>query len=186
MPRPGPITDSELILLAYEAWGVECLDALVGDFAFAIWDGREQKLFCACDQFGIRPLYYHYRGGERFVCGSELKGLLPVPGVPERINEVCVGDYLACNEADAEITIYEDIWRLPGAHALEVGPGGFRMWKYYELQPAPGVAGLSDAEYVERFRELFTEAVRCRIRSASRRVSAQRGARLLRCDVRGA
>ena len=51
-------TDDELILHAYEAWGEDCVKHLIGDFAFAIWDGRLQRLFCARDHFGVKPFFY--------------------------------------------------------------------------------------------------------------------------------
>src|SRR6266851_4305018 len=51
-------TDAELILHAYHVWGEECVEHLLGDFVFAIWDGRRRRLFCARDHFGVKPLYY--------------------------------------------------------------------------------------------------------------------------------
>lgn len=165
--RSEPVADSELIMASYRAWGVGCLDHLIGDFAFAIWDAAERRLFCARDHFGIRPFYYHHRPGELFVFGTEIKALLTVPGVPERLNETRLADFLATMREDPENTMYEGIWRLPAAHALIVGGDGLRVWKYYELAPDPDVPGdASDAEYEAQFRELFAEAVRARLRSA--------------------
>ncbi len=162
-----PVTDSNLILAAYAAWGEGCLDHLIGDFAFAIWDGPAQRLFCARDHFGIRPFYYHYREGSHFACGTEIKALLAVPEVPERLNEVRLADFLATMREDPENTIYEEVLRLPASHALTVSPDGLRRWRYYTLAPAADVPpDASDAEYEARFRELFTEAVRARLRSA--------------------
>ncbi|MEP0548317.1 MAG: lasso peptide isopeptide bond-forming cyclase [Rhodothermales bacterium] len=164
--RPEPIADSELILAAYEAWGERCLDRLVGDFAFAIWDARQRALFCARDYVGTRPLYYYYEPGQIFAFGSEVKAILTLDGVPEDINEVKVADYLSWSWDDVESTLYEGVLRLPHAHALRVDAHGIRKWKYYELRPVPSAGCHSDADYTERFRELFTEAVRCRLRSA--------------------
>lgn len=161
------ISDSALILGAYAAWGLDCLDHLVGDFAFAIWDVPKRTLFCARDHFGIRPFYYHHREGGHFAFGTEIKALLTLPDVPERLNEVRLADFLATMREDPENTIYEEILRLPAAHALVVGPQGCRQWKYYTLTAAADVpADAPDAVYEARFRELFTEAVRARLRSA--------------------
>jgi len=80
------IGDAELILLAYLEWGEDCLDRLLGDFAFAIWDPRHQKLFCARDHFGMRPLYYHHAPGKRFLFASDARSILVLPQVPYRIN----------------------------------------------------------------------------------------------------
>ena len=162
----SPITDGALILAAYEAWGEACLERLIGDFAFAIWDEAEQKLFCARDHFGVKPFYYHHEPGHGFVFGTEIKAILAA-GVPGHLNETRVADYLVGLREDPEITIYEDVWRLPAAHALTVSESGLRVRRYYELAPADGVPqDATDDWYDARFRELFTEAVRCRVRSA--------------------
>lgn len=164
--RPESIADSELILAAYEAWGEGCVDQLVGDFAFTIWDGPERRLFCARDHFGVKPFYYHHRPGGAFVFGTEIKAILAA-GVPGRLNETRVADYLVGMREDAEITIYEGVWRLPASHALTVTEAGLQVRRYYELAPAEGIPqDASDDWYDERFRGLFTEAVRCRVRSA--------------------
>lgn len=164
--RPDPIPDSELILKAYEAWGEACPERLVGDFAFAIWDRVERKLFCARDHFGINPFYYYHQPGRLFAFASEIKALLVLPSVPERLSEVRVGDHLARTKEDKEITIYEEVLRLPPAHAMVVTAEGVRLRKYWTLEPAPDVGAMSDEAYTERFLDLFTEAVRCRLRSA--------------------
>lgn len=158
--------DSTLILATYERWGEDCLDHLIGDFAFAIWDAKRKVLFCARDHFGVKPFYYHHTPSH-FACATEIKALLTVPGVPQRLNEVRLADFLATMREDRENTIYEDIVRLPAAHALVVGEDGLRRWQYYTVTPAADVpADASDEEYEARFRELFTEAVRVRLRSA--------------------
>ena len=87
--RPAePISDSQLILAAYEKWGEQCVERLLGDFAFAIWDGRRQSLFCARDPLGVKHFYYYYSPGRAFVFASELKALLRLPFVPRRLNEL--------------------------------------------------------------------------------------------------
>ncbi|MEO0970581.1 MAG: asparagine synthetase B, partial [Cyanobacteria bacterium J06639_18] len=75
------VTDSQLILEAYKKWGEDCLEYLVGDFAFAIWDGCKQTLFCARDHFGVKPFYY-YQSDQVFIFASEIKALLCLPQVP--------------------------------------------------------------------------------------------------------
>ena len=165
--RPEGVTDSEIILAAYQMWGEGCLDHLIGDFAFAIWDGVERRLFCARDHFGVRPFYYHHQPGRLFAFGTEIKALLTISDIPEGLNEVRVADFLATMREDAENTIYKDIWRLPAAHALTLDADGFRLWKYYTLAPAQDVPpDATDAEYEARFRTIFFEAVRARLRSA--------------------
>jgi asparagine synthase (glutamine-hydrolysing) len=163
--RREEITDSELILAAYERWGERCPERLLGDFAFAIWDRRRKALFCARDHMGVKPLYYH-RSDRAFVFASEIKGILCVPEVPHRLNEVRVADYLVPTLEDKEITFYQGILRLPPAHRMIVDRDEVRIEPYWSLDPYRKVRYSSDVEYAEAFREIFTEAVRCRLRCA--------------------
>lgn len=164
--RPaGEVADSQLILAAYEKWGEQCPEKLIGDFAFAIWDGRRQVLFCARDHFGIRPFYYYY-SPQTFVFGSEIKALLSLPEVPQRLNELRIGYHLAVTVEDKAITFYQDVFRLPSGHSMTVSARGIQMRTYWSLDPKREIRFESDEAYAEAFRELFIEAVRCRLRSA--------------------
>lgn len=164
--RPAEkITDSELILAAYEKWGESCPEQLLGDFVFAIWDRRKQVLFCARDHFGVKPFYY-YLSGRAFVFASEIKAILCLPEVPRRLNEVKVGDYLTSNFDDTAITFYQEVLRLPPAHSMTVSKEGTQIKSYWSLDPNRELKLGSDEEYAEEFRKIFTEAVSCRLRSA--------------------
>lgn len=159
------ITDSELILAAYEKWGESCPEQLLGDFVFAIWDERKQVLFCARDHFGVKPFYY-YSSDRAFVFATEIKAILCLPEVPRRLNEVKVGDYLTSNFDDTAITFYQEILRLPPAHSMTVSTQGTLIKSYWSLDPTRELRLGSDEEYADEFRKIFTEAVRCRLRSA--------------------
>jgi asparagine synthase (glutamine-hydrolysing) len=159
------VTDSELILGAYKKWGERCPERLFGDFAFAVWDRGRRNLFCARDHRGVKPFYY-YRSAGTLVFASEIKALLRVPGVPRRLNEVRVADYLVPILEDKAITFYQDILRLPPAHSMTVTHERVSIRSYWSLDPSREVRFRSNEEYAEAFRELFTEAVRCRLRSA--------------------
>ena len=163
---PSSVTDAELLLSAYERWGERTPEHLLGDFAFAIWDERRQMLFCARDHFGVKPFYYHHRPDRLFAFASEIKGLLALPEIPVRLNETRVADYLLTLFEDRAITFYEDILRLPPAHQMTVARDGVRIEQYWALDPERELRLGSDAEYAAAFRELFTDAVRCRLRSA--------------------
>jgi asparagine synthase (glutamine-hydrolysing) len=164
--RPSQeITDSELILLAYERWGEDCPKKLDGDFTFVIWDKRRQLMFCARDHFGMKPFYY-YASGRVFAFASEIKGLLALPEVPRRVNETRVADFYANIFEDKEVTFYADILRLPPAHCLVVGRDEVRRWTYWSLDPSRKLRLGSDEEYGEAYRQVFTEAVHARLRSA--------------------
>ena len=157
-------TDAEIVLRAYECWGEDCPKRIVGDFAFAIWDGRKRQLFCARDCLGIKPFYY-YTDGRTFLCGSELRQLFEDPTVRRRPNEGMIGEYLASAITDKEETLYRDIFRLPPAHFLILRPGYLRKERYWDIDPTRAIQYRTDAEYAEHFLEIFTEAVRCRLRS---------------------
>lgn len=162
---PEKITDSELVLAAYQKWGEDCLDRLLGDFALAIWDRKLQRLFCARDPYGIKPFYY-YCSDAVIVFASEIKALFCLPEVPRKLNETRVADYLLTLLEDREITFYQGIYRLPPAHYLMVNREQVRLRQYWRLDPEKSIYLGSDREYAEAFNELFTEAVRCRMRSA--------------------
>ena len=159
------VSDSQLILSSYEKWGNSCVDRLIGDFAFAIWDGRRKLLFCARDRFGIKPFYY-YHSDRAFIFASEIKGLFCVPEVPRKLNQTRIGNYLASITDDKQITFYQNILRLPPACTLEVNKEGIKIESYWSVDSKYELKLDSDEDYADKFRELFTEAVRCRLRSA--------------------
>ena len=159
------ITDSELILAAYEEWGEVCPEKLLGDFAFAIWDVRRQQLFLSSDPMGVKSIYY-YVAPDAVYFGSELKALVAVPEVPRELNEVRVAEYLVSLFEDRTGTFYKNILRLPGAHSMVIERSRMKIWQYWRLDPKRELRLGSDGEYVEAFRDLFAEAVRCRVRSA--------------------
>ncbi len=164
--RPADkITDSELILAAYGKWGEDCPKHLLGDFAFAIWDRRKQMLFCARDHFGVKPFYY-YSANNTFVFGSEIKAIFCLPEVPREINEVKVAEYLSIETDDKSITFYNDILRLPPACKMIVKSKTVELQSYWSLDFTRELRLSSDEEYADTFRKIFTEAVRCRLRSA--------------------
>ena len=161
----GEITDSELILRAYEHWGEDSPEKLLGDFAFAVWNERQQTLFCARDHCGVKPFYYH-QSARAFVFASEIKALLATHEVPRRLNRVRVADYLAQTFEDQTSTFYRDIDRLPAGHCMTVRADELRVRRYCWLDPSREIRLRSDDEYAEAFREKFTAAVRSRLRSA--------------------
>ena len=159
------ITDSNLILKAYHKWGIDCPQKLLGDFAFAIWDKREQRLFCARDPMGIKPFYY-YQSSRVFAFASEIKALFCLPEVKQELNELRIAYQLTGFLEDGEITFYQDIYRLKAAHSLTVSDRGKQYRRYWALDPNRRIKLSSHQEYTEAFKELFTESVNCRLRSA--------------------
>jgi asparagine synthase (glutamine-hydrolysing) len=157
------MTDAELILAAYDRWGSGAPAMLVGDYAFALWDGSRRTLFCARDHFGLRPFFYHL-GPDYFVFASELRGVLAWPGMSRELDEVRIGLHLAVLAPDKELTFYRAAKRLAPAHWLHVGGrDAVTSRRYWSLEATPDVSIGSPAAYAEAFRAIFTEAVRCRL-----------------------
>ncbi len=163
--QSNTVSDSQLILHAYEKWDTDCAKRLLGDFAFAIWDGRKHKLFFARDPIGIKTFYY-YCSNKIFVFASELKAILCLDEIPRKLNEGKLADWLVPDFGDTVGTYYKDILRLPPAHWMTVEGGRVTTRSYWSLDPEREISLKSDGEYVEAFREHFLDAVRCRLRSA--------------------
>jgi asparagine synthase (glutamine-hydrolysing) len=159
------IPDSQLILEAYLKWGEECPAQLLGDFAFAIWDRRTRTLFCARDQFGVKPFYY-YHANERFAFCTSVDGLLQLDWVPRRLNEQRLASHLTNFYDDTAATFYAGILRLPPSHSLRLNQNGLQLSRYWKLNPACETRFASDGEYVEGFKAVFKEAVKARLRTS--------------------
>jgi asparagine synthase (glutamine-hydrolysing) len=172
-PLPSPpftreskvITDVELILRAYLHWGDDCVQHLLGDFAFAIWDARHQRLFCARDQFGVK-LFYYSQIGNCLLISNTIDCLRQHPEVSSNLNERAIGDFLLFQtNYDLETTTFTDIHRLPAAHTLTCSSErGLQTRKYWTL-PMPELIRYPKTEdYLDRFQELMGTAVGDRLR----------------------
>lgn len=162
----GPIGDGELILRAYLHWGQACLEHLLGDFAFGIWDPRIEQLFCARDHMGLRQLIYTREHENRFVFATEVPAVLAGAIEPVRINDGRIADFLESLEGlDFTSTFYADVFRLPPAHCLTCDISGMHIRRYWTLTPGPQLELATSEAYANAFLEVFTEAVRCRLRS---------------------
>jgi asparagine synthase (glutamine-hydrolysing) len=157
--------DAELILHAYEVWGETCLDHLLGDFAFAIWDGPRRKLFCARDRFGIKPFYYA-KVGNTLIVSNTLNCIREHPTVSDSLNEQAIGDFLLGGvNLEPTTTTFSDIKRLPPAHVLACSDDQLRTSRYWQLTVDQEIKYKHASEYVERFKELLNRAVYDRLRT---------------------
>ena len=156
-------TDAHLLLACYERWGRDSVDRLVGDFAFAIWDQNEGRLFCVRDHFGVRPLHYAIAEGQLLAFSSEAKALFALPEFTRRLNEVRMADYLTTTFEDGAITEFEGVLRVPAAHTMSMTGAAVDVRRYWRLSIGEEIRHASPADYVEEFRERFREAVHCRI-----------------------
>ena len=157
------VADEEVLLAAYERWGRRCPEMLVGPFSFVVWDGNESRLVCARDHLGVKPFYYAVHD-DCVVVGSEAKSVLAHRSVPDTVDEVRIGEYLASVYPDYRRSFYEAVSRLPPAHVLTVEADGVTEHRYWRLDDEREIRLESDAAYAREFRRRFDEAVRCRLR----------------------
>jgi asparagine synthase (glutamine-hydrolysing) len=154
-------TDTEVILAAFREWGERCVERFNGMWAIALWDGREQRLFCSRDRLGIKPFYYR-RDGSRFVFASEPKAFRADPASVLEPNPTAIREYLEQAFIDhTPETFFAGILRLPPAHSLTFDRNGLRLRRYWRLEEheAP------DGEVAEAVRALFLDSVRLQLRS---------------------
>ncbi len=160
-------TDTEVLLELYRRDGSACLDRLNGMFAFAIYDQREHTLFLARDRLGKKPLYV-WEDGRRLHFASELKALTALPGFRGEIDPVALSDYLVMLYVPDPRTIYRGVEKLAPAHAMLMGPGSRRRWRYWRvpLEPA-GRFGEEDRPGIgaalEQLEALLADAVKLRM-----------------------
>ncbi|MGH9588509.1 MAG: asparagine synthase-related protein [Acidobacteriaceae bacterium] len=159
---PVDETDPGFVLAAYLQWGPECLQRMIGDFALAVWDGRQRRLWCARDYVGIRPFYYFW-DGKTFLFGPEIRALLAHPLVSLKINEGMAGEYLSDHFVSRDETLYADIRRLPSGSTLMIDSGGLRIDNWWNPELSL-IDYKTDEEYGDHFRVLFDQAVRAQLR----------------------
>ena len=126
-------TDSETILHGYEEYGKEILQKLRGMFAFVIWDSVKKELFGARDIFGIKPFYY-YKNGDQFLFGSEIKSFLSHPCFVKELDEAKIPEYLSYEYIPNETTIFQNVYKLPGAHCFTYKDGKLSVERYYRIR----------------------------------------------------
>lgn len=169
------MSDSELILLAYEKWGEELPAYLIGDFAFMIWNEQTQELFGARDFSGGRTLYFHH-DEKRFSFCTVIEPLFSLPYIEKKLNEQWLAEFLAIvgmvDVADSFITPYLGIQQVPPSHSIKVKNGKVSFSRYCTLERNTSIKFKSNEEYIEAFRDIFQEAVNSRMRTY-KEVSAQ-------------
>ena len=157
-------SDTEVILHAYEEFGVECLNHLRGMFAFAIWDSKQRQLFMARDRLGKKPLVYLHQSGH-FAFASEIKALLQIPGIGKKVNGSAIHHYLTYQYVPSPDTIFEGIKKLPPAHYLIYDrEGNVKVERYWKLHFSPcGQTEMDLREISHRIRAELEESVMLRL-----------------------
>ena len=158
-------SDTEVILAAYHMWGTDCVNRFNGMWAFAIRDLIKNQLFISRDRFGIKPLYYYHKNAEFIFC-SEIKGIREYLEKNISINEKELHRFAIIGEVvvgETEETIFEDIKQLLPAHILIVKDNNLKLSRYWRLKLLNN--NFTFSENVERYRELFHDAIKYRLRS---------------------
>lgn len=156
-------SDTECIVHLYEEYGTGCAERLVGQFAFAIWDGRRRRLFLARDPVGIKPLFYH-SDGDRLLFASEMKAILEEESIDREMDLEALVEYLSYRYVPAPRTIFRGVRKLPAGHWLLWEDGRVRTERFWEM-PHCGEPPESEEECAERLGELLRESVKGQLMS---------------------
>ena len=152
-------SDTEVLLRAYEHWGVQCLDKLVGMFSFAIWDQKKEALFIARDRLGIKPLYYNIQG-KQFAFASELRSLLASGFIDKSINPTGLYQYLSFGHFIDPVI--ESVRELRPGHYLWIDKNGNweekEYWHPLDGKPSP----VTSEEIQEQIKTSIEDSIRCR------------------------
>ena len=157
-------SDTEVIVHLYEEKGEECVHDLNGQWAFAIWDSRRERLFLSRDRLGVRPLFYA-QTPEGFVFGSEIKSLLVVPSVPRAIDRQALDELFTFWVTLPPRTIFEGVSELPPGHSIILEHGDLQIKPYWTLVYNPSKGLVQEEEAREGLMELLLDAVRIRLRA---------------------
>ena len=168
--------DSILVLNAWAVWRRRCVEHLLGDFSFVVWDEPRQELFAARDHFGIAALLVAEVDGALLVSNA-MRAMRKMPGLGAKIDPHALGDFIVMGHcADPRATVFSAIRRLPAAHALTFQDGRLNEQRYWEPPPIDDAAPfVSGAEEVERFSHHFALAVADRMRCTSTALSLSGG-----------
>lgn len=153
-------SDTEVIIRAYEAWGIDCLQRFRGMFAIALWDGTERCLWLVRDRIGIKPLYWSQHHG-RITFASEIKALLADPEQPRAVDEEALAGYMAFICTPAPMTLFHGIRKMEPGTWLRIGAdGAIREKRWYDVwdHAGPDLAPTGDALY-EKVLESLAEVV---------------------------
>ena len=154
-------SDTEVLLRAYENWGVGCLDRLVGMFSFAIWDSKKEALFIARDRLGIKPLYYHIKE-QQFTFASELRSLLASGFTDRSINSTGLYQFLSFGHLKSPESIVNSVWELKPGHYLWIDKNGDweekEYWNPFQGNDVP----VSTENIEQQVKEAVEQSVQCR------------------------
>ena len=145
-------SDTEVIVHAYEEFGENFVNKLVGIFSFAIWDDNRKTLLLARDRLGVKPLYYYLDDG-KLIFASEIKSILQHKEFERQLNVSVLSHYLKYQSTPSNETILQKIKKLPSAHYLVANDADINIIKYWDLNPLPKDIRYDQAVQIKNFLE---------------------------------
>lgn len=167
---PESVSTARLILSAWQRWGEQCAEHLRGDFAFAVWDARQRKLYLARDIMGVRPLHVHHQPGRLLAFASRAAALVALPDIPDDLNTGRIADALVTQleSIDKTSTFYRRVQRVPPAHWASYAPNNCRQRRYWRPEPGQVALPSGDDEWAQALTEALETAVRRHLDGAAR------------------
>ena len=157
-------SDTEVVIKAYEQWGVDCQNKFNGMWAFALWDNRKQQLLLSRDRIGEKPLHYAVYD-ESLIFGSEMKSLFAY-GIPREYTLEMLEVYLVMTNFPEPYTFYQHIKKLQAGHYAIVKNGSIEEFKYWDLPEIDENNMLDSKKQIyEKFNYLLEDSVKIRMRS---------------------
>lgn len=157
-------SDTEVLIQLYMVHGKKCLNLLNGQFSFAIWDKTDEEVFCARDRVGIRPFFYNIHDGI-FSFASEIKALFQQSSIKRELRPEALSQVFTYWTTITPNTAFKGIYELPPGHYAIYSRKGLVIEKFWDLIFHNHVSNLSFRDAVDRFHELFSDAVRIRLRA---------------------
>ncbi|MBN1182638.1 MAG: asparagine synthase (glutamine-hydrolyzing) [Bacteroidales bacterium] len=159
-------SDTEVLLHLYEEYGEDCLNQLNGQYAFAIWDTKNEELFIARDRIGIRPLYYTI-SDNTLIFASEIKAIFVNKQVSREIDPIALDQIFTFWTTLSPRTVFKNIYELPPGYYMKVLRGKINLKKYWDIPfyPRSEQFDTRPGKICEQIRELMLDAVRIRLRS---------------------
>ncbi len=157
-------SDTEVILHLYDEMGPDCLSELNGDFAFALWDTKRQRMLLARDRMGVRPLFYTERAGTLFFA-SEIKALLTVPGIEAELDPIALDQIFTLWTPIAPRTAFRNVSELPPGHMMLIEDGRRTVRSWWRLEFPDHGADAPRPDATEELRALLDDAIRIRLRA---------------------
>ncbi len=150
-------SDTEVLIHLYEEYGEEAIKLLNGIFAFALWDGRKNKLILVRDRYGAKPLYYTVKN-QILSFASEIKALLQVEGTDVELNYMALCDYFTFQNTYGDITLFEDIKLLEPGHYMVIQGNQVKKHQYWDFC-FEDENGKPESFYVNQLKELFGNVI---------------------------